>query len=399
MAYNPGTPVPLPTYGGAPGDWKAIMEFKPWEDIDRYQDVTWNPQLLPDLSFLRAIEEETPPPLTIPPPPPPVSWQNPDTGEIITYGGGAGGGTGWADPDTGGIITYPTTGGGTGAVGTTGVTGTTGTTTDQALADAVAAQSLLDAQALSDQQAADALALKQAADAKAAADALLVQENLDAEAAAAAAQAEEDERERLRLKALEDERLEGIRIQKELDDAAKAAEQASVEAMLADLMQRAREQEDARRQKEALERAQAEEATQREIVRQQQLAADVAEQQRQTAIQEALQEAREKEQRDQAAAKKKREREARTAAIDEANQKEMERMIEQARLNAMLEGLMDKSSASMPSPIVPNISLDTAMGLRAPGRTFSEAMNILNQQMGITGTPSYYNVYNPRSRQ
>ena len=186
--YNPGTPVPLPTYTGAPGDWSAMMKWKPWESLDRYQDPTFNPQWLPDLAPW-ILPEETPAP-DIP---------------IIPVVEDE-----WVDPDAGGNGINGVNGNGTTGTDTgidTGIdTGVdTGTAIDQGLLDAqaaAAAQALADeqaaAQVLADQQAADALAVQQAADAKAAADTLLEQQRLEDERirqeqeAAAAVQALED---------------------------------------------------------------------------------------------------------------------------------------------------------------------------------------------------------------
>ena len=84
--YDPGTPVPLPTYTGAPGDWSALMKFKPWELLDMEQDPTFNPQWLPDLAPWMLPEAKEKVPLVIPPPPT-SEWTNPDTGGVITYNG------------------------------------------------------------------------------------------------------------------------------------------------------------------------------------------------------------------------------------------------------------------------------------------------------------------------
>ena len=208
--YDPGTPVPLPTYTGAPGDWSAMMKWKPWELLDMEQDPTFNPQWLPNLSPWLLPKEKIKDDIPIVKTTVADEWDDPDKGNGTNGNGPNGtngtitnGGTGdiiWTDPDTGESIVYGVDTGGTGTEDVTGIStgavvdGTeegypgAGTAIDQGLLDAQAladaqAAALADeqAQALAAQQAADALASQQAVDAQAASDALLEEQRLEDE--------------------------------------------------------------------------------------------------------------------------------------------------------------------------------------------------------------------------
>ena len=280
--YDAGTPVPLPTYTGAPGDRRAMMKFKPWEDLIE-QEVTFNPQWLPHLPYGMLPEEK-------------IKDDIPIVKTIVPAGNGTNGTNG-----TNGNGTNGTNGTLTGINGNGDIIDLGGVVTgdvsavDQGLIDAQAvadAQALLDeeaaAQALIDQQAADALAAQQAADAQAASDAILEQQRLEDDRIR---QQQEDEA------AAEDERIRQQEIQDEIDrqrELERIRQQELVDAQLAKLMQTAREQADEEKRREELERIQASEATQKEYVRQQQLQADRDRIAEETATAEALKEARDR---------------------------------------------------------------------------------------------------------
>ena len=244
--YDPGIPVPLPTYGGSLGDWRAMMEFEPWKQLIE-QKVTFNPQWLPNIPpwMVKKDDPVVVDPVVVDP------WIDPDNGVTVngdnggtgnggTGNGGAGnGGAGeiiWTDPDTGESIVYGVDTGGTGTEEVEGIS--TGAVeegieegypgvgaVDQALIDAAEAQALADAQelaaqqaaaeqALFDQQAADALAAQQAADAQAAANVLLEQQRLEGERIRQAEEAAAEDA------LLEQQRLEDERIRQEQEAAA-----------------------------------------------------------------------------------------------------------------------------------------------------------------------------------
>ena len=99
--YDPGTPVPLTTYTGSLGDWRAMMKFKPWKDLIE-QEVTYNPQWLPDLAPWILPEEKVKDDIPIVQTIVADPWIDPDNGNGPngTNGNGTVDADTWVDPDT-----------------------------------------------------------------------------------------------------------------------------------------------------------------------------------------------------------------------------------------------------------------------------------------------------------